>query len=49
MSHSDEIYSSSYFDMESGLIPSNESQAPARPSIENLDEDFDFQIVVFEV
>ena len=43
---SDEFYrSSSSFDMQSGLIPSDESQAP----IENLDQDFDFQIVVFKV
>jgi hypothetical protein len=41
------------FDMQSCLIPTGEPQASAGPSIENptsrLDNDFDFQIVVFEV
>jgi hypothetical protein len=52
MSQSDENpCSSSSFDMqsESDLTPTSEPQDPAGPSIENLDQDFDFQIVVFEV
>ena len=38
-----------FFDMESCLISTDESQAPAGPSVENIDQNFDFQIVVFEV
>ena len=52
MSQSDETLPSS-FDMESYLIPTEEPQASAGPSTENpashLDNDFDFQLVVFEV
>jgi hypothetical protein len=52
MSQPDETHTLS-FDMQSCVIPTGKPQASAGPSIENptsrLDNDFDFQIVVFEV